>query len=58
MFIQGCSEELFSIIYASLDFYRHNYSQYVKTPNQQIIPKIGPEKIREIMIETADKLLV
>lgn len=55
--IQGCSEELFSIIYASLDFYRHNYSQYVKTSNQQIIPKIGPEKIREIMIETADKLL-
>lgn len=51
------SDELFQIIYTSLDFNKHNYSLYSKTPNQQIITIIGPEKIRGIMIETADKLL-
>lgn len=54
---QGCSEELFQIIYESLDYYKQNFSHYLKAPNQQIIPKIGPEKIRKIMIETADDLL-
>lgn len=54
---KGCSDDLFQIIYASLNFYRKNYQQYSKTPTEEIIPKIGPEKIREIMIETADKIL-
>ena len=53
----GCSNELFDIIYASLNFYRNNSKQYLKTPTEHIIPKIGPEKVREIMIETAEKVL-
>ena len=53
----GCSNELFDIIYASLNFYRNNSKQYLKTPTEHIIPKIGPEKVREIMIETAEKIL-
>ena len=55
--INGCSDDLYQIIYASLDFYRKHYHKYAKLPTEKIIPKIGPQKIREIMINTADQIL-
>ena len=54
---KGCSNELFRIIYASINFFRSNYTKLAKVPTEQIIPKIGAIKIREIMIETANQIL-
>lgn len=53
----GCSDDLFQIIYSSLNYYRNHYHQYAKAPIEKIVPKIGPQKIREIMINTADQML-
>lgn len=53
----GCSDELFRIIYSALDYYKNNYQQFNNTPVERIVPKIGPVKMREIIIDSANKIL-
>ena len=52
----GSSQELFNIIYAAIEYIKKNHLDIYTTPLNQIIPKCGPERIRNTIIRTAEEI--
>lgn len=53
----GCPDSMLNIIYSSLTYYKKNYQKFVNIPPERIVPKIGPEKIGELIIDSANQML-
>lgn len=54
---KATSPELFDIIYSALKYFRENYSEFRNANPETIIPRIGPAKIRNILVESSNQII-